>query len=123
MTVQKNNQYSDADLAEFKTLLEKELAKAEKEFTYLETQLQESLESKDDQGEFMDESSDSNDVEMARAMVDRKEEAIIELKNALQRIEKKTYGVCIVSGQLIDKRRLLAIPTTVKALIPQKNTK
>lgn len=122
MTVQKNNRYSDTDLAEFKTLLEKELAKAEKELTYLETQHKETLESKDDQGEFMDESSDSNDVEMAKALVDRKEEAIIDLKNALQRIEKKTYGICIVSGQLIDKRRLLAIPTTVKALVPHKTT-
>lgn len=119
MTV-KDIRYSDTELAEFKAIIDKELAKSETQLVSLETQLTESIASKDDEGEFMDNSSDSNDVEIAQVLVDRQETKIVELKNALQRIEKKTYGVCISTGQLIDKRRLLAIPTTVKSLAAKK---
>jgi len=112
----KINQYSAADLAIFKAVVEKELAKAETRFAYLETQLKEGIENKDDQGEFMDESSDSNDVELLQILATRQVENIGDLKNALKRIDNKTYGVCVITGQLIDKQRLLVVPTTLKSI-------
>ena len=35
---------------------------------------------------------------------------IRDLKNALVRIENKTYGVCRVTGKLINKKRLKIVP-------------
>ena len=40
----------------------------------------------------------------------------MDLQNALQRVYNKSYGICVISGELIDKRRLLAVPTTTKSL-------
>lgn len=117
--IKTTKKYNDADLAEFKALIEGKLAKAEEQLNISSAQLAETVEDKDDAGEFMDESSSSNDVEILQALVERQETNVAELKNALQRIANKTYGICIVSGELIDKRRLLAIPTTVKALKPK----
>ena len=40
----------------------------------------------------------------------RQEKFIRDLKNAILRIENKTYGVCRVTGKLIQKERLKLVP-------------
>jgi RNA polymerase-binding transcription factor DksA len=40
----------------------------------------------------------------------RQEKFIRDLKNALIRIENKTYGACRVTGKLINKKRLYLVP-------------
>jgi len=40
----------------------------------------------------------------------RQEKFIRDLKNALLRIENKTYGICRVTGKLINKERLKLVP-------------
>ena len=40
----------------------------------------------------------------------RQEKFIRDLKNALNRIENKTYGICRVTGKLIAKERLKLVP-------------
>jgi RNA polymerase-binding transcription factor DksA len=47
--------------------------------------------------------------EMAQLAV-RQEKFIQNLKNALIRIKNKTYGLCRVSGKLIQKQRLMLVP-------------
>jgi RNA polymerase-binding transcription factor DksA len=47
--------------------------------------------------------------EMAQLAV-RQEKFIQNLKNALIRIENKTYGICRETGQLIQKQRLMLVP-------------
>ena len=64
----------------------------------------------------MDDSSINNDVEMLNNMAIRQRMHIQDLDNALVRIKNKSYGICSITGQLIDKRRLLAVPTTTKSL-------
>jgi RNA polymerase-binding transcription factor DksA len=64
----------------------------------------------------MDDSSTNNDVEMLNNMAIRQRRFIQDLENALIRIQNKVYGVCTVTGELIDKKRLLAVPTTTKSL-------
>lgn len=110
--------YSDAELAEFKALIEKKLHRAQEQFNHLQEQIFEITENSSDEhgGDWVDDSSINNDVEMLNNMAIRQRMYIRELENALIRIRNRTYGICTVTGELIDKRRLLAVPTTTKSL-------
>lgn len=116
MVANNSKRYGEADLLEFKAHIEKKLAKAERQLSYMVEQLEEAAESKDSQGDWMDDSSSGNDMEMLQTMANRQRKHILDLQNALQRIHNKSYGICVISGELIDKRRLLAVPTTTKSL-------
>jgi RNA polymerase-binding transcription factor DksA len=110
--------YSDAELAEFKTLIEGKLVKAKAQLDSLQEQILEIAENTGDEhgGDWMDDSSTNNDMEMLNNMAIRQRRFIQDLENALIRIRNKVYGVCSVTGELIDKKRLLAVPTTTKSL-------
>ncbi len=111
--------YSDSELAEFKALIEKKLNNAQKQLNSLQEQILEITENTSDEhgGDWMDDSSINNDVEMLNNMAIRQRRYIKDLENALVRIRNKTYGICSVTGELIDKKRLLAVPTTTKSLL------
>jgi RNA polymerase-binding protein DksA len=110
--------YSDADLEEFKSLVEKKLDTAREELDYLQEQILEITENSGDDhgGDWMDDSSTNNDIEFLNNMAIRQRKYIQDLENAIIRIKNKTYGICSVTGQLIDKRRLLAVPTATKSV-------
>ncbi|WP_211356795.1 TraR/DksA family transcriptional regulator [Phaeodactylibacter luteus] len=110
--------YSDAELDEFKTLIENKLGKAKEQLASLQEQILEIAENSGDEhgGDWMDDSSTNNDVEMLNNMAIRQRRYIQDLENALIRIRNKVYGICTVTGELIDKKRLLAVPTTTKSL-------
>ncbi|GAB4250068.1 MAG: hypothetical protein Kow0027_13250 [Saprospiraceae bacterium] len=110
--------YSDADLAEFRAIVEKKLEKAKEELQYLQEQILEISENSSDDhgGDWMDDSNINNDIEFLNNMAIRQRKYIQDLENALVRIRNKTYGICIVTGKLIDKRRLLAVPTATKSV-------
>lgn len=110
--------YSDEDLMEFKALIDKKLAKTKEQLESLQEQILEITENTSDEhgGDWVDDSSTSSDIEMLNRMAIRQRQHLRDLENALLRIRNKTYGICSVSGELIDKRRLLAVPTTTKSL-------
>lgn len=112
------NRYSDADLAEFKTLIEAKLEKTQKQINDLEGQIKDATESSEDDfgTDMIDDSSVGSQIEFLGDMLTRQKKHAISLENALKRIENKTYGICVVTGELIDKRRLMAVPTTTKSL-------
>ncbi|MEM8523552.1 MAG: TraR/DksA C4-type zinc finger protein [Bacteroidota bacterium] len=112
------NRYSDADLAEFKKLIEAKLEKTKKQIDDLEGQIQEATESSEDDfgTDMIDDSSFGSQIEFLSEMLGRQKKHATSLENALKRIENKTYGICVVTGELIDKRRLMAVPTTTKSL-------
>ena len=64
----------------------------------------------------MDDSSINNDVEKLNNMAIRQRMYIHDLENALIRIRNKTYGIYAITGELIDRKRLMAVPTTTKSL-------
>src|SRR5574338_220880 len=105
--------YSDADLAEFKEIVLKKLEAAKKELAYLQ-----GLITRKDEGGDMDEArymtmedgSVSMEREQLSQMASRQITFIDHLEKALMRIENKTYGICRVTGKLIDKARLRAVP-------------
>jgi RNA polymerase-binding transcription factor DksA len=105
--------YSDADLTEFREIINKKLDAAKKELAYLQ-----GLITRRDEGGDMDEArymtmedgSVSMEREQLSQMASRQITFIDHLEKAIMRIENKTYGVCRVTGKLIDKARLRAVP-------------
>jgi RNA polymerase-binding transcription factor DksA len=112
--------YSDAELAEFRTLINKKLEAAKKELAYL----QGLITRKDDMGGdetdnrymTMEDGSMSMEREQLSQMASRQITYIDHLEKALIRIENKTYGICRVTGKLIDKARLRAVPHATLSL-------
>jgi RNA polymerase-binding transcription factor DksA len=105
--------YSDAELTEFKELIMKKLDAAKKELAYLQGLITRKDESGDmDEGRYMtmEDGSVSMEREQLSQMASRQITFIDHLEKAMMRIENKTYGICRVTGKLIDKARLRAVP-------------
>ncbi|MFN2456580.1 MAG: TraR/DksA family transcriptional regulator [Chitinophagaceae bacterium] len=105
--------YSDTELIEFRDLINKKLDTAKKELTYLQgliTRKDESGDMEDGRYMTMEDGSMSMEREQLSQMASRQIQFIDHLEKALMRIENKTYGICRVTGKLIDKARLRAVP-------------
>ena len=106
--------YNDSDLMEFRELIGRKLEAAKKELSYL----QGLITRKDDMGGdesdnrymTMEDGSLSMEREQLSQMASRQITFIDHLEKAIMRIENKTYGICRVTGKLIDKARLRAVP-------------
>lgn len=110
--------YSDEDLKEFKALIEEKLEKASGQYVSLKEQLKDITENNNDDfaKDITDFSSIQTEVEMLNNMANHQRKYIQDLENALIRINNKSYGICVVTGELIDKKRLIAVPTTTKSV-------
>lgn len=105
--------YSDADLTEFRELITKKLDAAKKELAYLQgliTRKDETGDMEDARYMTMEDGSVSMEREQLSQMASRQIQFIDHLEKAMMRIENKTYGICRVTGKLIDKARLRAVP-------------
>ena len=105
--------YSDNDLNEFREIIGKKLDAAKKELNYLQgliTRKDESGEMEDARYMTMEDGSVSMEREQLSQMASRQIQFIDHLEKAMMRIENKTYGICRVTGKLIDKARLRAVP-------------
>jgi RNA polymerase-binding transcription factor DksA len=108
-----SQRYSDADLAEFREIIQKKLDDAKKELGYLQGLITRKDEGGDmDEGRYMtmEDGSVSMEREQLSQMASRQITFIDHLEKAMMRIENKTYGICRVTGKLIDKARLRAVP-------------
>jgi len=115
--------YSDAELEEFKQIIMGKYEKAKEQLRSLQEQILEITENTSDEhgGDWVDDSSINNEVEMLNNMAIRQRMYLKELENALIRIKNKSYGICTITGKLIDKKRLMAVPTTTKSLEGKAN--
>jgi RNA polymerase-binding transcription factor DksA len=108
------NRYSDTDLAEFRELINRKLDSAKKELAYLQGLItrKDEMGGDNDDARYMtmEDGSMSMEREQLSQMASRQITFIDHLEKALMRIENKTYGICRVTGQLIDKARLRAVP-------------
>lgn len=105
--------YSDTDLNEFREIISRKLDAAKKELAYLQGLITRRDEGGDmDEGRYMtmEDGSVSMEREQLSQMASRQITFIDHLEKAMMRIENKTYGVCRVTGKLIDKARLRAVP-------------
>jgi len=106
--------YSDKDLAEFKTLIQEKIKKAQHDLELIKSAYMNDHNNgtEDTAPTFkaFDEGSAVMSKESNSQLAIRQEKFIRDLKNALIRIENKTYGVCRVTGKLINKKRLELVP-------------
>lgn len=106
--------YSDAELNEFRELIQRKLETAKKELGYLQGLITRKDEMGGDDTDnrymTMEDGSLSMEREQLSQMASRQITFIDHLEKAMMRIENKTYGICRVTGKLIDKARLRAVP-------------
>lgn len=106
--------YSDAELQEFKKIIQDKIAKAEKDLALInESFVNDQNNGTDDTSptfKAFEEGAETLSKEQNSILAGRQEKFIRDLKHALIRIENKTYGVCRVTGKLIPKERLMAVP-------------
>lgn len=106
--------YNDSDLQEFKKLIKDKIDKAEKDLQLIrESFINDQNNGTDDTSptfKAFEEGAETLSKEQNSILAGRQEKFVRDLKNALIRIENKTYGVCRVTGKLIPKERLLAVP-------------
>jgi RNA polymerase-binding transcription factor DksA len=106
--------FSDAELAEFRELINSKLEKAKNDLDLIKSAyLNDSNNGTDDTSptfKAFEEGSETMSKEANSQLAIRQEKFIRDLKNALISIENKTYGLCKVTGKLINKERLKIVP-------------
>ncbi|WP_290698824.1 TraR/DksA C4-type zinc finger protein [Lacinutrix sp.] len=106
--------FSDKELAEFKTLILEKIEHAQRDLELIKSAYlndhNNGTEDTSPQFKAFDEGSAVNSKESNSALAIRQEKFIRDLKNALIRVENKSYGVCRVTGKLINPKRLELVP-------------
>lgn len=114
MSEKKKTRYTDAELAEFKALIESKIAEARTDYEMLKSNLTHSdgNDTQDTSPTFkvMEEGAAVLSKEESGRLAQRQHQFISHLENALIRIANKTYGICRVTGELIPAQRLRAVP-------------
>ena len=117
--------YSDKELEEFRQIIVKKLEEARHELNVLQAQLTAANEHGTDDTastfKMLEDGSESLAKEEAGQLAGRQKKFIEQLENALIRIENKTYGICRVTGKLIPKERLRAVPHTTQSIEAKLN--
>ncbi|MCF6131355.1 TraR/DksA family transcriptional regulator [Flavobacterium wongokense] len=112
--VEEKMRYSDADLAEFKEIILVKMEKAKADLELIKSAYMNDLNNGTDDTsptfKAFEEGSETMSKEANSQLAIRQEKFIRDLKNALFRVENKTYGVCKVTGKLISKERLKIVP-------------
>lgn len=112
--------YTDTELNEFRDLIQRKLDASKKELAYLQGLITRKDDMGGDESEnrymTMEDGSISMEREQLSQMASRQITYIDHLEKALIRIENKTYGICRVTGKLIDKARLRAVPHATLSL-------
>ena len=106
--------FSDSELLEFKALIEEKIKKAKVDLELLRSSYKNDgnngTEDTSPTFKAFEEGSETMSKEANTQLAIRQEKFIRDLNNALIRIENKTYGVCRVTGKLINKKRLFLVP-------------
>lgn len=117
----KKSRYSDNELAEFRELIEDKLAKAEQQLDFYLQQISELADNPDSKLKGLDDASSTMESERLYTNAARQRKLIQHLDNALIRINNKVYGVCRISGKLISKERLRAVPHATLSIEAKQN--
>jgi len=112
--IENKEKYSDAELKEFKELILRKIETAQEDLELIQsTYKNDSNNGTDDTSptfKAFEEGSETMSKESNVKLAIRQEKFIRDLQNALLRIENKTYGICRVTGKLIQKERLKLVP-------------
>lgn len=114
MKTNEMNRYPDKDLEKFRVLIEEKINKAQHDLELIRSAyMNDGNNGTDDTSptfKAFEEGSETMSKEANTQLAIRQEKFIRDLRNALIRIENKTYGVCRVTGKLINKKRLFLVP-------------
>ena len=119
--VDDKTRYSEEELKEFETLINGKLEKARGEYRILK----ETLNRNNDEGtdatsggntKVLEDGAETAEKENLSQLAARQQKYITNLENALVRIKNGTYGICSVTGRLIPKERLIAVPHTTQSI-------
>lgn len=117
--------YSDAELEEFRLLIEEKLKVAQEDYEHtMDAVMNRDSNEADDTAptyHALEEGSEVQTKEQLMAMAQRQQKFILGLKAALVRIENKTYGICRETGKLIPKERLRAVPHATLSIEVKKD--
>lgn len=121
LTPEDKTRYSDEELKEFENLINEKLEKARSEYRILK----ETLNRNNDEGtdatsggntKVLEDGAETAEKENLSQLAARQQKYITNLENALVRIKNGTYGICSVTGKLIPKERLIAVPHTTQSI-------
>lgn len=117
--------YSDEELMEFKKIIDEKLELSKSELAGIEQQMMELRDNMADEqgGDWFDDSSIHTEIEFLTKMAERQKQFIQNLEMALVRIKNKSYGICTVTGELIEKQRLLLVPHATKSVKAKESEK
>ena len=114
MSKNSKNKYSDKELEGFRKIINVKIEKAQNDLDLIKSAYMydstNGTEVTSPTFKSVEEGSETMSKEANTQLALRQEKFIRDLKNALVRIENKTYGVCRVTGKLIDKKRLNIVP-------------
>lgn len=113
--------YSDDELKEFETLIKSKLEKSKEEFRILKETLNRNNDAGTDSTsggntKVLEDGAETAEKENLSQLAARQLKYITNLENALVRIKNRTYGICTVTGKLIPKERLIAVPHTTQSI-------
>lgn len=112
--------YSDEELVEFEKIIKEKIEKAQNELNILKQSLNRSHESGTGDtnitSKVLEDGAETSQKESVNELAARQQKFINNLSNALIRIKNGTYGICKVTGKLIPKDRLRAVPHTMLSI-------
>ena len=121
MQTQQQTRYSDAELAEFREIIEAKLNEARRQLQFYLDQLAEQTNSEDGKLRGLDDGVGTMANEDTHRLANRQRKLIQHLENALLRIQNKVYGICRVTGELISAERLRIVPHTTLSIHAKQN--
>ena len=113
--------YNEVELKEFEALIHGKLDKAREEFRILKETLNRNNDAGTDSTsggntKVLEDGAETAEKENLSQLAARQLKYITNLENALVRIKNGTYGICSVTGKLIPKERLIAVPHTTQSI-------
>ncbi|HHG83643.1 MAG TPA: TraR/DksA family transcriptional regulator [Bacteroidetes bacterium] len=115
--------YTQEELQEFRSIINKKLTVSNDEYKSLMESLKDSTIASSDGHNLTDVGSETTDKEQTEMFMARQKKFINALERALVRIENGSYGRCKVTGKLISKERLQAVPHTELSIEAKLNQK
>ena len=125
--MEEKTRYSDEELEEFRTIINEKLALAKRDYdpmmSVITNQDSHDLDDTSPTYKALEEGSSAQSKEEIISMASRQRKFIDGLRAALVRIENKTYGVDRLTGKLIPKERLKAVPHATLSVESKMNQK
>ena len=122
-----SKRYSDSELEKFKQIILKKIEIANNDLRLLRDSYSNASSNGTDDTyssfKSFEEGSETLSKESNTLLAARQEKFIRDLRNALVRVENKTYGICRETGKLIAKKRLVLVPHATLSIEAKNKSK